>query len=169
MKKTLFFSSLILLFIACDKKESKQSITASKVEINELLNQWHKDVANYNFDNYFDSMSADAVFVGTDATEVWNKEAFKAFSKPYFDKKQTWDFKPILRNVYIDESTRTAWFDETLDTWMGVCRGSGVVERDNGEWKIQHYVLSVAVPNEDVKQIVSIKKRKDSLYMLKVK
>ena len=26
------------------------------------------------------------------------------------------------------------WFDELLDTWMGICRGSGVIIMENKEW-----------------------------------
>ena len=30
----------------------------------------------------------------------------------------------------------------------GHCRGTGVVELINGEWKIAHYALTMLVPNE---------------------
>jgi hypothetical protein len=29
-------------------------------------------------------MTADAIFIGTDATENWNKMQFQAFAKPFF-------------------------------------------------------------------------------------
>jgi hypothetical protein len=35
---------------------------------------------------YFDKMTEDAVFIGTDATENWGKPVFQEFAKPYFDK-----------------------------------------------------------------------------------
>jgi hypothetical protein len=31
-------------------------------------------------------MTEDAVFIGTDATEIGGKPAFQEFAKPYFDK-----------------------------------------------------------------------------------
>jgi hypothetical protein len=31
-------------------------------------------------------------------------------------------------------------------TQMKICRGSGVVEKINGIWKVKQYVLSVTVP-----------------------
>ena len=140
-----------------------------KAAINQLLNQWHKDVADYNFEAYFNKMTKDAIFVGTDASEVWSKHEFQDFSKPYFDKKQTWDFKPISRNIYFDKTGKTAWFDEVLDTWMGICRGSGVVVKVENQWKIQHYVLSVAIPNDVIEAVVTTKKERDSLFLVKHK
>ena len=54
-----------------------------------------------------------------------------------------------------------AWFDELLDTQMGICRGSGVMLLDGKEWKVQHYVLSIAVPNENVDELTQLKKTHD--------
>jgi ketosteroid isomerase-like protein len=34
-----------------------------------LLDSWHKAAAEAKFDAYFDKMTEDAVFIGTDATE----------------------------------------------------------------------------------------------------
>jgi hypothetical protein len=41
-----------------------------------------------------------------------------------------------------------AWFSELLTTWMGVCRGSGIVVQTPNGWRIAQYHLSVTVPNE---------------------
>ena len=49
-----------------------------------------------------------------------------------------------------------AWFDELLDTWMGVCRSSGVVVLTAEGWKIKHYHLSIAVPNDAVQDYLKI-------------
>ncbi|MBT8294049.1 MAG: nuclear transport factor 2 family protein, partial [Eudoraea sp.] len=62
-----------------------------------------------------------------------------------------------------------AWFDELLDTRMEICRGSGVLSKENGKWRIKHYVLSITIPNEDVDQVSALKKEKDSLFMLNKK
>ena len=133
-------------------------LQTDKQSVNNLLDTWHQDVANFKYVAYFEKMTDDAVFVGTDALEVWNKQQFMVFSKPYFDKKQTWDFKPLQRNIYFDASGKMAWFDEVLDTWMGLSRGSGVLVLTENGWKIKHYVLSVTVPNEDIKSVIEAKK-----------
>ncbi len=153
---SFLFLLLISISSAAQNKDEKL--------VNQTLDQWHKDVADANFDNYFNAFTKDGVFIGTDANEIWNVDEFKSFSKPYFDKKQTWDFKPLKRNVYFSENQKIAWFDEILDTWMGVCRGSGVMKKvKNGKWKIAQYVLSVTVPNDDMKKIIEVKKINDSI------
>jgi len=37
---------------------------------------------------------------------------------------------------------------------LGVCRGSGVLVRQSGEWKIAQYNLSVPIPNSIVDGLV---------------
>jgi hypothetical protein len=39
----------------------------------------------------------------------------------------------------------------------------------NGEWKIAHYVLSIAVPNDKVDELVLLKKEADSLLKKSLK
>lgn len=134
-------------------------------EISRLLDGWHEAAARADFDGYFGAMAEKAVFIGTDATENWDKKAFMAFSKPYFDQGKAWSFRAVERNIYVGETGETAWFDELLDTWMQLCRGSGVAIRQNGEWKIAHYVLSLTVPNERIEGAIALKKEPDSLMM----
>ena len=126
-------------------------------EINILLDSWHKAAAEAKFDAYFNALTEDAVFIGTDATENWNKKAFQAFAKPYFDKGKAWSFKSLERHVYFAKDNKTAWFDELLDTQMKICRGSGVLVKIGNEWKIQHYVLSMTIPNDNSDAVVKIK------------
>jgi hypothetical protein len=40
---------------------------------------------------------------------------------------------------------------------MKICRGSGVVEKINGQWKVKQYVLSMTVPNDVVDKVVAEK------------
>ena len=101
-------------------------------------------------------MTNDAIYLGTDASERWAKEEFYKFCKPYFDKGKAWDFKPKDRTVYLSESCKTAWFEETLDTWMGECRGSGVLINEDNGWKITHYNLSVTVSNDVIKEYIKL-------------
>jgi hypothetical protein len=133
--------------------------------VNLTLNDWHKAASEADFTGYFKKMDSISVFIGTDASENWSKEKFESFSKPYFDKGKAWDFKTLERNIYVNKSGDFVWFDELLTTWMGTCRGSGVLERKNNAWKIKHYVLSVSIPNNDVKDIVALKRRNDSLFL----
>ncbi|ADY29396.1 MULTISPECIES: nuclear transport factor 2 family protein [Cellulophaga] len=136
-------------------------VTAQKTEINTVVDAWHKAAADANFDTYFGLMTKDGVFIGTDATENWQNKDFRAFAKPYFDKGKAWSFTALERNIYLDKSKKIAWFDELLDTQMEICRGSGVLKKVKGKWKIAHYVLSIAIPNDNVSKVVELKKDKD--------
>ena len=163
MKKITLLLSVILLssFVSSQNPE--------KVKINTLLDNWHKAAAEANYANYFNALTDDSVFIGTDATENWNKTAFEAFAKPYFNKGKAWDFKPVERHIYLSKDQKTAWFDELLDTWMKVCRGSGVLVKVGNEWKIQHYVLSMTVPNDVTDAVVKIKAPIEDAYIQKTK
>tara|TARA_B110000503_G_C7108895_1_gene397197 strand:+ start:1147 stop:1626 length:480 start_codon:yes stop_codon:yes gene_type:complete len=145
-----------MLFNSCVENRTLKTEN-QQTEINNLLDNWHKNAAETNFEAYFDAMTDDAIFIGTDATENWNKEAFMAFSKPYFNNGKAWNFTSLQRNVYFSIDDKTAWFDELLDTQMKICRGSGVLEKLENEWKIKHYVLSMTVPNENTTEVVKIK------------
>ena len=115
-------------------------------DLDVLLNGLHLDAHKGNFESYFDRFSADAVFLGTDKTERWTIEEFKSYAKPAFSDGHGWTYAVIERNWEGDGNTR--WFDEILlNEKLGHCRGTGVVELINGEWKISHYALTMLVPN----------------------
>ena len=90
------------------------------------------------------------------------------FSRPYFDRGKAWSFRAIERNIYLGPDGKTAWFDELLDTWMQLCRGSGVLVKSPEGWKIAHYVLSMTMPNEEVEGAVALKKERDSLVRARI-
>jgi hypothetical protein len=154
--------------IKIDTASNSISTASIKENINTNLDLWHQAAANANFEDYFNLMTNDGVFIGTDATENWQNEAFKAFSKPYFDKGKAWSFKAVDRNIYVYEDQKIAWFDELLDTQMKLCRGSGVLKLENNQWKVAHYVLSIAIPNDNVTEVVKLKSTFDSLYTKKL-
>lgn len=172
MKKVLVLFCFSLFIIACNSEQKStdaQTKVATKNNINTLLNNWHKAAANANYKNYFTKMDSLSVFIGTDATENWNKNEFKAYSKPHFNKGKAWSFKTLERNIYLNKTNNFAWFDELLNTQMGTCRGSGVLEKTNNTWKIKHYVLSITIPNNDVKAVISAKQKNDSIFLQKFK
>jgi len=149
MKKTI----LLLLFVTIFANAQN----ADKEKISQTLDAWHKAAADAKFDAYFNLMADDAIFIGTDATENWTKPDFKVWAKPYFDKGTTWNFTALERNIFFDKTGKIAWFDELLNTQMKICRGSGVLVKVGKEWKIQHYVLSMTIPNDEVDAVVKVK------------
>lgn len=130
-------------------------IHAQSPSPDQFLDQWHRDAANADT-AYFQKIADNGIYLGTDKTERWTKEEFWQFSKPYFEKGQAWDFKPLERHITYSDDQTIAWFDELLDTWMGTARGSGVVQLKNDEWKILHYNLSLPIPNEKMKDVIEV-------------
>lgn len=149
-------NTLTLLILLCTTTVLF-SQTQSKEPINKMLDAWHQAAATANFNAYFDAMADDAIFIGTDATENWNKKAFMAYAKPHFDKGKAWNFTALERNIYFSADGKTAWFDELLNTQMKICRGSGVLVKVNNQWKIKHYVLSMTIPNDNSNEVIKIK------------
>lgn len=160
MKTSLTIKSLLFFVLVPIFVQAQQSLSA-KEQITSVLDQWHKAAADASFDTYFSLMDQQSIFIGTDAEELWNKQEFMDFAKPYFDRGKAWSFTSVERNIYMDENQKYAWFDELLSTQMELCRGSGILMLTNQGWKIRHYVLSIAVPNEDVDQLVALKKEHD--------
>ena len=124
-------------------------------DLDVLLNGLHLDAHKGNFESYFDRYSNDAVFLGTDKTERWTIEEFKAYARPAFSDGHGWTYAVVERNWEGDGNTR--WFDEILlNEKLGHCRGTGVVELVNGEWKISHYALTMLVPNSIAVEVGSL-------------
>jgi len=166
--KNIVNNLLLICLLSIYNYTTAQTNSEKKV-IDTTLNNWHKAAAEANFETYFSLMSNDGVFIGTDATENWQNKDFRTFSKPYFDKGKAWSFTAIERNIYTNKTNDFAWFDELLDTQMKICRGSGVLEKVNGEWKIKHYVLSIAIPNENVDEIIKLKESFDNQLITTLK
>jgi len=168
MKKIFLCSLLTALMISC-KSNQKINATAEIQLVNITLDSWHKAAAEAKFELYFSLMTSDGVFIGTDPTENWQNKAFQTFSKPYFDKGKAWNFSSFQRNIYFSDDASVVWFDELLTTQMKICRGSGVLKKQNGSWKIAQYVLSMTIPNENTDEVVKIKSTFDEAFIEKLK
>lgn len=146
------------------------SSNAGKPEIAAMLDSFHAAAARADYNGYFDYFTEAGTFLGTDATEHWDKQAFMQWSKPYFDKGKAWSFTAVDRHIYMHPSGQLAWFDELLNTQMKLCRGSGVVEKQGGRWMVQQYVLSITMPNSKIDTAVAIKApEEDSLLNVLMK
>ena len=159
MKKSI----LLLLFVTVFSNAQTE-----KDKISQTLDAWHKAAADAKFDTYFNLMADDAIFIGTDATENWTKPDFKVWAKPFFDKGKTWNFTALERHIFLDKTGKVAWFDELLNTQMKICRGSGVLVKVGKEWKIQHYVLSMTIPNDEVDAVVKVKSPIENILIEKL-
>lgn len=126
-------------------------------QVDAFVDAWHDDAAHARM-AYFDKIAPDGVYIGTDRSELWQRDAFKAWARKYFEgRKSAWAFKATRRNVYASEDGKLIWFDELLDTPnMGHCMASGVIRKTAKGFEIVHYQLSMAVPNEIAKQVTDL-------------
>lgn len=150
MRNFHFSFVLLLIFSLHAKAQTSEQL------IHNLLDNWHHSAAVADADTFFGSMTETAHYIGTDENEDWLRDEMKEWAKEIFKRDTAWDFKTKTRNIYLHQDGKLAWFDETLDTWMGVCRGSGVVILTDEGWKIQQFILSVAVPNDKIDDYLKV-------------
>ena len=166
MLATLFL--LMTMLVSCNSQKSTTQNTSDSAAVAKVLDNWHHYAATTNFESYFDLMTAEAVFIGTDATEHWSKSEFHKYAQPHFAKGKAWKFTSLQRKISFSQDHQTAWFDELLDTQMKICRGSGVMQKENGQWKIAQYVLSMTVPNDVSADIIKIKTPQEEALLSKL-
>ena len=133
-----------------------------RTAIDALIDGLHRDAHEGNFQTYFDRYAPDAVFLGTDKSERWTIDQFKVYAEPAFEDGHGWTYAVKERNWEGDGNTR--WFDEVLlNEKLGHCRGTGVVELIDGEWKIAHYALTMLVPNDIAAEVGTQTQRADGI------
>jgi len=160
--KRIFSIGSLLLFATVHSQTAMPQLDA-------LLTKWHQAAANADWEFYINTLDEEAVFIGTEAGERWDKNSFKIFAKPYFDRKKAWNFTAVERHIHLSADNQWAWFDEVINTQMKLCRGSGILVFKNGMWKIQQYVLSMLIPNDKTKEVVQIKTAWDEAWLEKKK
>tara|TARA_R110002072_G_C7976148_1_gene535471 strand:- start:8034 stop:8498 length:465 start_codon:yes stop_codon:yes gene_type:complete len=149
-----YFLILILAVVTLSFQPKNHSI-----ELDKIVNSWHLAASEADYDAYFGAMDPSFIFLGTAPGERWTKTEFSSFSKPYFDKGKAWDFKASKRNWQFSKNKKIAWFDEDLETWMEGCRGSGILVRKKGKWKLVYYNLTVLIENEKMQEFIELRKR----------
>jgi uncharacterized protein (TIGR02246 family) len=131
----------------------------AKAEIVAVLDQLEAASKAADAEAYFALYTADARFVGTDASEHWDIDELRAYATPFFNRGQGWSYPALGRTITIApiECRCIAWFEEQLtNDSYGRTRGSGVMRLTDDGWKIEQYVLSLAVPNDLASPIAQI-------------
>ena len=127
----------------------------SETEVHAVLDDFHAAAAAADGARYFAHFAPDGVFVGTDATERWDVAAFRAYAAPHFEAGRGWAYRSVERHVRVATGDAVAWFDERLrNDAYGDVRGSGVLRRIDGAWRIEQYVLSFPIPNDVAREVV---------------
>lgn len=151
MKTLLILAIVALASATVCHGQTTSGAAPREAEVDAMIDDWHAAAAAADEKRYFGHLSEDSIFLGTDATERWTKKEFYDYAHPHFAKGKAWTFKPVRRDVIFSTDGDLAWFDEDLETvGLGPCRGSGVVRRDGGAWKIVHYNLTLTIPNDSL-------------------
>lgn len=117
--------------------------------VDALLSQFHQAAADAEWDTYFGLLTDNAIFLGTDATERWDKPTFESYARP----TNGWTYTKTSRQIIVSNDGNTAWFDELLwNASYGECRGSGVAVKEDNRWQLAHYHLTMPIPNALIKQ-----------------
>jgi len=142
---------------------------AEPAAIHALVDGFHAAAARSDFDGYFDHFSKDGYFLGTDASERWSVNEFKEYARAPFEEGRGWRYKVLERHVEQGKNNDVYWFDEVLlNTSLGRCRGTGVVVKEGGQWKIAHYSLTLLIPNDIADAVGAASIKQDGLPMPKL-
>ncbi len=148
MKKVAVLSVGVLM-LAFSLVVKAEGLSSDKAAVNQVLNLLHQYAAEARGEDYFSLYDTDAVFIGTDVSERWTLDQFKAYSMPIFDKGQGWVYHKRDRNIFVSADRQTAWFDEVLDSEnYGTSRGTGVLVMTVNGWKFSQYHLTFPLPND---------------------
>jgi len=148
MKTSLCILSICLLLASCKQPHVDKSKEQYVTQLDVLMDGWHQAAAVADEDIFFGLLDSNAVYLGTDPGERWLKQEFMDWGMKYFQRDTAWDFVPYNRVWCFSEKFDYAWFDELLETHMGVCRGSGVLKKCENEWKIVQYNLALTLAND---------------------
>ena len=139
-----------------DSVERPVDTAAVQAAISTVLDDYHMAATRADADAFFGAMTADGIYIGTDASERWLRDELRTWAAEAFERDTAWAFVPLSRDIVISDEGDYAWFTETLDTWMGVCRSSGVLSLEPEGWKIRQYHLAVTVPNEQIQAFMDL-------------
>ncbi|MDA7569307.1 nuclear transport factor 2 family protein [Emcibacteraceae bacterium] len=161
--KKIFLSLMALAFIA--SPTFAQSYPEDEKAIIAVLDDFHDAAAKADKDRYLGHFTEDGAFLGTDEWERWPlKPDFTEYVDMRF-KNGGWSYHSEKKVIAFSKAGSVAWFDETSISNRngGRFRGSGVLEKIDGTWKIAQYVLSFLVYNEvggEVGKIIAAEKEK---------
>ena len=126
-----------------------------------VIDDFHDAAAHGDKQRYLDHLTEDAVFQGTDEWERWPKNPdFTDYVDSRFENGRGWSYRPVERSIRLEESAGVAWFDEVIFSERnGRFRGTGVLVRRDGKWKIAHYAMSFLVFNENWEDVIELTKK----------
>lgn len=154
--KKLKFVAIALLIAGTAVADHHEEAAAGAV-----LDDFHDAAAHGDKDRYLGHMTDDAVFMGTDEWERWPKNPdFVDYVNSRFRDGAGWNYQSVERKMVIADNADTAWFDEVVFSESnGRFRGTGVLVKQGGQWKIAHYAMSFLVFNENWQEVIELTKK----------
>jgi hypothetical protein len=152
----LVLLAFVVLPAGCAKTMADPPVSDAMftARVNAFVDAWHDDAAHAR-PAFFDKIASDGVYIGTDKSERWTREAFREWARPAFARPVAWAFTRLHRNVQFSPDRRFIWFDEQVRSSMGILQASGVIRPAAGSFEMVHYQLSIAVPNDVMPQVTT--------------
>jgi len=131
------------------------------VAIGLVIDDFHDAAAHGDADRYLGHMTDDGVFMGTDEWERWPKQPdFVNYVAGRFKDGAGWNYRSVERNIRVSDSGELAWFDEVVYSEQnGRFRGTGVLSKQDGNWKIAHYAMSFLILNENWNDVIELTRK----------
>jgi ketosteroid isomerase-like protein len=141
----------ILALTVCLSPLAAQAQSNEEAAAGAVLDALHAAAAKADAKTYFALYTPDAVFIGTDVSERWTLPEFRAYAAKPFAEGRGWTYVKRERHVRLapGDCRCVAWFDEVLDSKSyGTARGTGVLVKGEGGWKVAQYALTFPIPND---------------------
>jgi hypothetical protein len=154
MRRTLLLAVFLVAVVTSCARQRPDLL-----EVAAMLDDWYDAADKGDGQRYFSCFADDAIFLGADPEERWTVAEFRARYESFFDGHHAWTYVPKERHVLFSKNHETGWFDEKLSSpKYGLLRGTGVVIRARGKWKIEHYSLTFLIPNAATKKVMEVLK-----------
>jgi ketosteroid isomerase-like protein len=130
-------------------------------DIGKVIDSFHDAASHGDTDRYLGYMTDDGVFLGTDEWERWPKQPeFVNYVGTRFKDGAGWNYQSVERNIRVADSGEYAWFDEVVYSEQnGRFRGTGVLSKQDGSWKIAHYAMSFLILNENWPDVIELTRK----------
>lgn len=156
--KFQYLAFLAMLFSVTAVADNQET---DLLAIGAVIDNFHDAAAHGDKTRYLDQLTDDAVFMGTDEWERWPKQPdFIDYVGSRFKDGTGWKYQSVERTIKISDSSEFAWFDEVIfSASNGRFRGTGVLSRQDGRWKIAHYAMSFLIFNENWDDVIELSRK----------
>jgi ketosteroid isomerase-like protein len=146
---TVFLFSFLGLAACAAPTPPSQTRAQNQKAAEATLVQFYEAAAKADFNSFIATFSKSAKFYGTDATELWPYEEFGPNIKKSFATNGGWDFDLKERHITLSQNGNVAWFAELthFNNTDYLLRPTGVMQKEDGAWKIVQIVMSIPIPN----------------------